>query len=191
MNPRSLNRNFDSIHTFLSGLNHTFIVITLSETWYNEDDSNLIDIDDYVLLSAPRRGRRSGGSAIYVHNSVSYRVRDDLKLIVDPSVNIDHFESVFIEIFSSNSVNKNIILGNIYRAHRTDTNVFHTDLEHCLAKISNENKKCYISGDFNFDLLLHSTNTTINDFLNIFHNHSMYPFIDRPTRITPTSASLN
>ena len=34
------------------------------------------------LISSPRIDRRSGGSALYVHNSVSYRIRNDLKLTV-------------------------------------------------------------------------------------------------------------
>ena len=55
------------------------------------------DIDDYTLLSAPRRGRRSGGSAVYIHNSVSYHTRDDLKLILDPQDNVDHSESILLK----------------------------------------------------------------------------------------------
>ena len=57
-------------------------------------------------------------------------------------------------------------------------------------KSLDENKDCYISGDFNLDLLKHETNSTINDFLNAFYNSNLRPLIDRPTRITPTSATL-
>ena len=48
----------------------------------------------------------------------------------------------------------------------------------------------YISGDFNFDLLHCNDNNTINDVLSIFYNNSLFPLIDRPTRITPTSATI-
>jgi hypothetical protein len=78
LNPRSMNCNIDEIHTFISSLNHTFSLISASETWFSEDDSNLIDIENYTLVSVPRRDRRSGGSALYIHNSVSYHIRDDL-----------------------------------------------------------------------------------------------------------------
>ena len=81
INPRSFSRNSDHINAFLSGLKHTFSVIALSETWFKEDESNMITIDNYVLLHVPRRDRRSGGVALYVHNLLSYRIRNYLKLI--------------------------------------------------------------------------------------------------------------
>jgi len=159
LNSRSVNANFDNIHNFISGFSHTFTVISVSETWLNDNDFSKFNIENYVLINAPRHGRRCGGSAIYVHNSVVYREREDLKLITDSTDDIDHSESVFIELL--NSVNKNIIVGNIYRAHGTDVNLFLTDLENCLATISNENKQCYVSGDFNLDLLQYTNYNVI------------------------------
>ena len=187
LNARSINRNFDSIHNFISNFNHTFSIITLSETWLNDDSPKLIDIDDYILLSAPRVGRRSGGVAIYVHNSLSYRIRDDLKLCPNVS-DTPHSESLFIEII--NPTSKNTIVGTVYRAHRTDIHLFLSDLDHCLNTMSSENKNCYISGDFNLDLLKYNTVNVIGDFLNTIQTNNLYPLIDRPTRITPTSATL-
>ena len=187
-NSRSLNKNFDYIHDFISGIDHTFTVIAVSETWFTDDNTDLCNIENYVLISAPRGSRRSGGSALYVHNSVSYRVRDDLKLTINSDLNIDHSESVFIELF--NSFKKNVIIGNIYRAHGTDLNLFVDDLDTCLSKLSNENKHCYIAGDFNLDLLKHDTNIHISNYLNTFYHYDMRPLIDRPTRITPSSATL-
>ena len=101
-----------------------------------------------------------------------------MKLILDPQGNVDHSESIFIEITNSNG--KNIIVGNIYRAHGTDTDAFVTDLSHCLTKITAENKHCYVSGDFNLDLLKYDNNNLINNFVNMFYNHCMFPLIDRP-----------
>ena len=40
----SFNKNRDFIEIFISNLKHTFSIIALSETWYKEDDSNLVDI---------------------------------------------------------------------------------------------------------------------------------------------------
>ena len=183
LNSRSLNKNFDGIHTFLSSIDYTFTVICISESWFYEDKSNQIYFENYELVSTPRRNRRGGGSAIYVHDSVSYRKRDDLNLIANPSDDPDHSESVFVEIL--NPTDKNIVVGNIYRTKYTGANSFINDLDECLTNITNENKDCYISGDFNFDLLKHANASIINDFLCTFHNANMYPLIDRPTRITP------
>ena len=113
INARSFSKNFDHINEFLCSLNHTFPVICMSETWYNVDESNLVDIENYVLHHIPRRDRRSGGVAIYIHNSVSYRLRNDLNLIsrTNDMDEMDHSESLFIEILSSDKKNT---VGNIY-----------------------------------------------------------------------------
>ena len=51
--PKFENENIDGyfpwasvLYNFISGFNHVFSIITLSETWFDEDSSNLIDIDD-------------------------------------------------------------------------------------------------------------------------------------------------
>ena len=164
------------------------IHVSKNGTWYKPDNSNIINLENYNLHHTARQDRRSGGAAIYVHNSLSFRIRNDLNLIQNRTNELDHCESVFIEIILPNK--KNIIVGNIYRAHRTNTVSFLHDLNACLSKISIENKPCYISGDFNFDLLKFDLNDTINDFLSKFYDHNMFPLIDRPTRITSSSATL-
>ena len=192
LNSRSFNKNRDFIDAFISNVNHTFSIIALSETWFKEDQSNLIDISNYTLLNVPRQGRRSGGVGLYIHDSLSFKVRNDLNLIQDRTHgsvdNVDHSESVFVELISPNS--KNVIVGNIYRAHRTDIDLFNTDLSNCLDRIASENKNCYISGDFNLDILRYNTDSKINEFVNNFYSHNMYPLIDRPTRITSHSATI-
>jgi hypothetical protein len=169
LNPRSFSKNVDQINAFLSNLNHTFSIIALSETWFKVNGSNLIDIDDYVTISVPRHGRRSGGVAIYVHKTISYRIRNDLNLIHEVT-DLDHSESIFIEILVPGK--KSIIVGNIYRALRTDSDMFLADLANCLSKVNIKDNQCYIAGDFNFDLLNCNNNNTINDFLTLFYNHS-------------------
>ena len=182
---RSFNKNQDLINSFISNLNFTFSIIALSETWFKD---NIIDISNYNPISVPRQNRRSGGTALYVHNSLSFKVRPDLNLIQTDRNDIDHSESVFVEIICRQS--KNIIVGNVYRAHRTDIDSFNSDLSNCLDRISLENKLCYISGDFNFDILQYDTDNKVNAFVNNFYSHDMFPLIDRPTRIVKNSATI-
>ncbi len=188
LNSRSFHKNRDNIDAFLACLKHTFSVIAVSETWFKEDLSNLIDITNYSLVSVPRKNRKSGGVALYIHKSLSFIVRNDLNLIQTNTIEIDHSESVFVEIINSNC--KNIIIGNIYRAHRTDIDSFNSDLSRCLNIISSENKHCYVSGDFNLDILKYDTESKINNFLTNFYDHNMFPLIDRPTRISTHSATI-
>ena len=81
---------------------------------------------------------------IFIKNNVSFQDRND-SYSVD-----DVFESIFIEIdkhvFNKNS---NIVIGVIYRPPNTDINCFNESLNVILDKLKNENKLCFLMGDYN------------------------------------------
>ena len=52
---------------------------------------------------------------------------------------------------------KNIVCGCVYR-HPNSMNLLKYHISKCLAKISKEEKKCYIAGDFNVDPLKYGNN---------------------------------
>ena len=52
------------------------------------------------------------------------------------------------------------------------------------SKIAKENKKCYLSGDFNIHLLKCEVNNKHRDFLNMITSYGYLPHILHPTRIT-------
>ena len=56
-------------------------------------------------------------------------------------------------------------------------------LNETLSKISRENKKVFIAGDFNYDLLKHETDTNVCNFLQMMLNNGYQPCITEPTRI--------
>ena len=84
---------------------------------------------------------------------------------------------------------KNTIVGVLYRAHISIDNYI-TDISATFETISNENKTCYIMGDFNTDLLKEEVYRRIRDYLNLLLSNSFLPKIVKPTRITPTIAIL-
>jgi hypothetical protein len=55
-----------------------------------------------------------------------------------------------------------------------------------LDRINKEDRPCYLLGDFNIDLINKQSET----FLNTMFSHYFHPRIDRPTRITDSSATL-
>ena len=69
---------------------------------------------------------------------------------------------------------KNIVCGCIYRHPNNEVEVFTDYISKCLGKITKEKKECYLSGDFNIDLLKYDTNNKYSDFLN---NITSYVFI--------------
>ena len=57
-----------------------------------------------------------------------------------------------------------------------------------IIKIISEKKYVYITGDFNSKTLV--SNTSTEEFKNILSSNHFYPLINRPTRITKSSATL-
>ena len=51
-------------------------------------------------------------------------------------------------------------------------------------KLSLENKKIVLLGDFNVDLLNYDSNHDVSNFLETMHSNLLLPYITTPTRIT-------
>ena len=86
-----------------------------------------------------------------------------------------------------------MVIGCVYRPPGSDVAVFSSYIDTIHSKINKEKKKCYIAGDFNINLLNHKTHIHTSDYLNciFFHIISfLRPTINRPTRISATSATL-
>ena len=56
--------------------------------------------------------------------------------------------------------------------------------------ITKEKKECYISGDFNIDLLKYDTNNNSSEFLNSMSSAGFLPSILQPTRITDDTSTI-
>ena len=122
---------------------------------------------------------------MYIEDDKNYKVRKDLSIH-----NEDITESLFIEII--NEKNKNIIVGVIYRAPESDVKCFLERITeiHVTAKINLENKKCYLLGDFNINLLGVNNSGIPGEFLYIIYSSFCKPLIGKPTRITTNTATL-
>ena len=118
---------------------------------------------------------------MYIKSDIKYKLRTDL------CVANANFESCFIEI--ENSKSRNIMVGVLYRAH-TSIDDFNVDLSQVLQKLSEENKDCYILGDYNIDLLKDEIHRPTGEYLDLIYSHHMIPTILKPTRITDTSATI-
>ncbi|KAK2181449.1 hypothetical protein NP493_397g00017 [Ridgeia piscesae] len=53
-----------------------------------------------------------------------------------------------------------------------------------------ENKQCYIMGDFNINLTNYGSHTETQDYIDAMFQHSFIPLINKPTRITTTTATV-
>ena len=85
---------------------------------------------------------------------------------------------------------KNIIVCVIHRPPNTDTLVFNKMFGDLLDINKRENKLCYILGDYDINLLNHDTHSATAQFIDMLYPNAFVPLINRPTRVTPSSATL-
>lgn len=184
LNARSLGNKSSGVVDYISIIDNDFDVIAFTETWFNnDDDSNLIDFDNYSKLDCIRYGRNGGGTSLLIHPKHNFIRRPDLK------INATDCDSIFIEI-----PGQDIIVGTIYKPDYVDFDQFISQIESVLNTITKERKRCYIAGDFNLDLLKYDRSVPVNTFINLMYAYYFFPCIDRPTRVVPgpngTSISL-
>ena len=94
-------------------------------------------------------------------------MRDDLSRFDDD------IESIFIEIErDQNGCHKNIVIGVIYHPPNQDL------------------KCCSLLGDYDINLLNYDQHVPPGELLDMLSSNGCLPLITRPTRVTPTCATL-
>ena len=178
INCRSLNKNISEIESLIHRLQITLPVIAVSETWTSDDTQNSFNIPGYNFVAKSRCHKSGGGVGLYVLDSISFRVRDDLDFDSNGL-----FDSIFIELLHDAT-----LVGCIYKPPDSDVSNFTSVLDTLLSKINKQ--KCILAGDFNINLLNHDTHKPTSDFINCIFSHFFAPTVNKPTRITPNTSTL-
>ena len=178
-----MSKNFESFREFLDSLCFTFSAICLSETWCqpHETSNSNLQIPGYVSLHQTRKNRRGGGLCIFLLESLSYKVRDDL------AVNSSAIECLCVEVFNKNS--KNIVLNLAYRPPNGDPNEIENHFKNILSKREITNKELVLVGDFNINVLDFNESKMVQNFVNLIFRHGLIPTINKPTRVTRNTAT--
>ena len=172
MNIRSLKAKLSAFQACLDNIKLQFSALGISETWLNDWNSTLYNIQGYNFIEKHRSEKRGGGEGIYLKEYIE-------------------FESVFIEINKDVfRKNKNLIIGVIYRPPDKDLKLSNTNMEDSLANLKNENKYCYLMGDYNINILNYEKHFDTTDFVDLLHANSYISLLNRPTRVNRESATL-
>ena len=178
--------NIDRFIHYLDVLDHDFTVIGLTETWYNDASAPLAKIPGYISdekLHTFRKKRMGGGASLIVRDGIMYKIREDLRFLEDC------IETVFVEVSNSClNIDKNVVIGCVYRPPNTCLQSFQTKMTTILQRIDTSNKQVRIMGDFNLNLLNTDIHPPTAAFVDLMFSHSMFALINKPTRsqITPT-----
>ena len=115
---------------------------------------------------------------LYINKEHSYKIRPDLVICKAKTL-----ESIFIEIIFPNK--SNIIVGCMYKHPSMDICTFNDHYTNPLLEnlSKEENKKLFLMGDFNIDLLSFDTLQHINEFIDNITSSSLQPQILQATRI--------
>ncbi len=178
-NIRSLSKHFEQLKDTLHTLGH-FTLIALSETWLKNTSPDMFSLPGYSLITNNRSDKRGGGVALYVRSDIHYEVRDNL------CHSTDSLESLFIEIKSSAA--KNIVVGAMYKPPKAPHSDFMFLFQRIIAQTANY--RCLLTGDFNINILNYDICSATQNFIDTIFSHSFIPLIDKPTRISKTSATL-
>ena len=103
---------------------------------------------------------------------------------------INSIEAIFVDVSPRPlTQNKCVILGVIYRLPNTDVRNFLENMSTILANLKDINRTVYIMGDFNLNLINISEHIPTSDFVELMFSYSPPPLINKPTRLTETSAT--
>lgn len=167
MNIRSLNKNFDNLLVLLTDLGNEFDVIVLSECWINANYIPKI-INNYSVYNTTRHSSQSDGVIVYVKSYLNPIVSE---------TSLDHANCLKVTI-------DNLNFFAIYRSPKSNNvSSFLYSLE---KNIVDTTKDLIIIGDINIDILNEASPHT-SKYLNLMGLHGLIPYINLPTRVTPTT----
>ena len=185
LNIRSLPNKIDQLTDLLRTLkenNQEVDLILLCETFINDVNLMQCTLSNYYFEEIHRKNKSGGGVGIFINKRLKYKSRSDITIF-----NEGIFESIFLEIKSNK---KNIIVGSVYRIPNTNEKLFIDKYNQIMSKLSLENKDVIIGADQNMDFLKYGVHTNTANFLNTNLNYGILPTINKPTRVTHTSATL-
>ena len=163
----------------ISRLDFDFDIIGLSEhrILKGVSPTNNISLNGYSELIFEPIETKCGGTGIFVKDNLDCNQRKDLQIISSGNI-----ESTFVEIIVPNE--KNLLIVCLYRHPSSEISIsefINLHFEPLLHKISQENKHCFLIGDFNFNLA--QADFSCITFLNSLSNHFMIPYILQPSRL--------
>ena len=171
------------MNLLLASLKINFDVIGVSETWNSFDNPirTNVQMTGYENFSYKSHSK-NGGVALYVKSGLNPISRTDL------SKGDDNFETVSVKV--ENNSGTNYLFCCAYRYPNSDIETFTEYLQGILSTSSILNKRVFILGDFNIDLLNYNSNNQIANYVNFLFSKQFLPYIIHPSRVTGNTSTL-
>ena len=182
LNIASLMKHIDELRILLADC--PVDVLSINET---KLDNSIQDCEVYIPgyeIVRRDRNRNGGGVCFYIRRSITFTMRNDLKM--------ENLENLCIEIRKPQS--KPFVVVNWYRPPNSPVELF-TSFESLIGQIDTENVEYYLMGDFNCDLTdgrhdAQYDNNNARILSNITNTYGLQQLINEPTRITNSTSTL-
>lgn len=184
INIQSLNSKMMEFRDYIENFKINFDVIILTEVWSTNIDFFHNLIPGYQFIYQLPKKSIVGGVAMYVNNTCSFQICDNISL---PEIESNKIENLWIELEKNKS---KFIIGGLYRHPNGNINKFCEGFEQSLTKLTGMNKTALIFGDFNINFLHHDSNKDISNYLQTLFLNNVCPVLLLPTRITASTKTL-
>ena len=156
-------------------------VILLSETWLNKS-SPKISLPGYNIFNVHRTHKKGGCMSILISSAINSHYKT-------VNIQLNTIELCLVEIKLEHN-QKNIVVGSLYRPPNTSCVEFVTEYEKLINSLKHADTHLILGMDHNSDLLKVSVHNSTQRFLEVNLDNGLYPCINKPTRVTNTSATL-
>ena len=177
LNIRSLQKNPDELVNLLSELVIPSHLIAISETRLGATPTSNISIYNYEFIHKPSK-TIAGGVGLYITR--------DLGFCEIHEYDLEHPDCEDLWINLKLNSNISFILGVIYKHPRKDIIKFTETISNALEKLNRDKRLFILLGDWNIDLLSHSTDLATMRYIDIHLANLSLPLITKPTRVTRT-----
>ena len=177
LNINSLTHHFDELNMFLD--EEQPHIMALNEAKLDDTiGSAELSISNYHEIIRKVRTRYGGGVALYIHNSISYKCRNDIIVRETEALPAD------IKICNGRSIS-------VVTWYRPEGPVEIFDhVETLISRIDSENKECIIIGDTNCNLLSEIPDNSTKHLTKLLQAYNFTQLIDEPTRTTADTETL-
>jgi hypothetical protein len=173
-NVRSLNSNFVDFTQFVKEVD----IMGVSETWLNPDySSNFVNICGYTLVRNDRDGR-GGGVALYIANSIKYKLYETASLL-------NGLEQLWIIVILKSS---KLAIGIIYKPPSASLRCL-KELADVLDHVCVSYDSVLFLGDVNINFL-NAKAANVTFFTDLLNTYNLTQLVTAPTRVTRNSESL-
>ena len=181
LNIRSIHANMEDFMSDFMSSGAKLDILSLVESRLSDDVQELYKLPNYDMFTN-NRNTRGGGNCIYVSQKYNAFEMSDFKILTS------YLECLFV---SFKLANKTYVMGSVYRPPGSDYAQFMFQLEQTVQNIISTNRSAimYIMGDFNVDLLAHSSHQSAQ-FVSLMYSLGLTSLTLRPTRVATTSATL-